>query len=137
MSKFINSLTIIAAKIDSVGDSNEKKLDESVTNILYAIIAALGLVAVAFIVVGGINYITSNGDASKVEKAKKTILYACIGLVICALSFAIVNFTISNILEQGSSSSSSSSSSSPDSYTTKKDCTNAGYKWKDKKCQEK
>ena len=47
---------------------------------------------------GGVGYMTSSGDAGKVKKAKDTILYGVIGLVIVALSFAIVNFVISNII---------------------------------------
>lgn len=73
-------------------------LDNSLTVILKNIILILGLVAVIFIVVGGINYMTSSGDATKTKKAKDTILYATIGLVICALAFAIVNFVIEKIL---------------------------------------
>jgi len=75
-------------------------IQNAVTVALNAIIGALGIVAVIFIVVGGVNYMTSAGDAGKVEKAKKTILYAAIGLIICALSFAIVNFIIGGILGQ-------------------------------------
>ena len=41
---------------------------------------------------------TSTGDAGKVKKAKDTILYALIGLIICVLSFAIVNWTIKNVI---------------------------------------
>ena len=76
-------------------NKNKNALPTIITIILNSIIAVSGLVAVVFVVIGGINYITSTGDASKLEKAKKTILYATIGLVICALSFAIVNWTIS------------------------------------------
>lgn len=81
------------------GCPNEKVagLDSTITNILNAIIGVLGLVAVIFVLVGGINYMTSSGDAAKLEKAKKTILYACIGLAICALAFAIVNWAIAVI----------------------------------------
>ena len=42
---------------------------------------------------------TSSGDTTKVEKAKKTILYALIGMIICVLAFAIVNFTIARIIQ--------------------------------------
>ena len=73
-------------------------LDKTIINILNGIIAAVGLVALVFIVIGGINYTTSAGDAQKVKKAKDTILYACIGLIICALSYAIVNFVIIDII---------------------------------------
>ena len=69
-----------------------------ITGIVNAVIAVCGLVAVVFVVVGGINYMTSNGDSGKIEKAKKTILYALIGIAITVLAFAIVNFVINNII---------------------------------------
>ena len=37
---------------------------------------------------------TSSGDSGKTQKAKNTILYAAIGLAVCVLSYAIVNFAI-------------------------------------------
>jgi hypothetical protein len=43
---------------------------------------------------------TSNGKAEAVKKGKDTILYGILGLVICVLAFAIVNFVIGNILSQ-------------------------------------
>lgn len=86
-------------------NSNTDSLQSVITNILSAIIGVAGLVSVAYIIVGGIQYMTSSGDSSKTEKAKKTILYALIGLVVCALSFAIVNFAISRIIYNNNSSS--------------------------------
>lgn len=86
-------------------NSNTDSLQSAITNILSAIIGVAGLVSVAYIIVGGIQYMTSSGDSSKTEKAKKTILYALIGLVVCALSFAIVNFAISRIIYNNNSSS--------------------------------
>lgn len=68
-----------------------------VTNILSAIIGMLGLVAVIFIVIGGIQYMNSSGDTTKLKKAKDTILYACIGLAVAALAFAITQFAIDTI----------------------------------------
>ena len=40
---------------------------------------------------------TSAGDPAKLQKAKKTIVYAVIGLIIVALSFVITNFVIKNL----------------------------------------
>ena len=40
---------------------------------------------------------TSAGDAGKIKKAKDTILYSVIGLIVVALAFAIVNFAIKAI----------------------------------------
>lgn len=78
--------------------STNDKLPNVVQGILNAIIAVAGVIAVVFVVKGGVDYITSAGDAGKLKKAKDTILYAVIGLVICALAFAIVNFVIIQII---------------------------------------
>lgn len=75
-------------------DGNTNAVVTIVQTILNSIIAIMGIVAVIFIVIGGVNYMTSQGDPGKLKKAKDTILYAVIGLVVCALAFAIVNWTI-------------------------------------------
>ena len=74
------------------------EFQNTITIIINSVISVLGIVAVVFIIVGGINYITSSGDANRTKKAKDTILYAVIGLVVCVLAFAIVNFVIIDLL---------------------------------------
>src|SRR3989344_6894071 len=49
-----------------------------------------GICAVFFVSFGGIKLITSSGDPSKVESAKKTLTFAIIGLLIILLSFVII-----------------------------------------------
>ena len=91
---------------DAAGcDEGVKSLPDVVGTILNVVIGLAGLIAVIFIIIGGVSYMTSSGETAKIEKAKKTILYAVIGLAICALAFAIVNFTIAIINNsQGQSS---------------------------------
>lgn len=74
---------------DLFGDTGVFK---QVTNTILYIV---GIVAVIMLIIGGIRYVTSGGDAKKVTDAKNTVLYAIIGLVIAFLAFAIVNFVIS------------------------------------------
>lgn len=62
--------------------------------LLNSVIGFLGVVALAFVIKGGFGYVTSTGDANKLKNAKDTILYACIGLIICALAFAIINWAV-------------------------------------------
>lgn len=76
---------------DGAGISNVLKL---VVNIL-SIVA--GAVAVIMIVIAGLRYVTSGGDASKVAGAKSAIIYAIIGLVIVALSQGISAFVLGNV----------------------------------------
>lgn len=62
--------------------------------VVNTMIFLLGAIAVIMIVIGGIRYATSGGDASGIKGAKDTILYAIIGLIVAILSFAIVNFVL-------------------------------------------
>ena len=92
--------TLATVTPDQIVNSEDKgDLQTSVTNILNAVIGVLGIVAVIVIIIGGVTYMTSSGDAGKVKKAKDTILYGVIGLVVVALAFAIVNFVIANIIK--------------------------------------
>ena len=65
---------------------------KQVTNVILYIV---GIVAVIMLIIGGIKYVISGGDAKKVTDAKNTVLYAIIGLIIAFLAYAIVNFVIS------------------------------------------
>lgn len=58
----------------------------------------VGVVSVIMIIVGGLKYITSNGDSNNVTSAKNTILYAIIGLVVVALAQFIVQFVLAKTL---------------------------------------
>ena len=58
---------------------------------------AVGLIAVIAIIIAGLRFITSGGDATTVSNAKKTILYAIVGLVIVALAQVIVKFTLNRV----------------------------------------
>lgn len=87
-------------EVQPVDEANNNDLQGNVIAILNAVIGVLSFVCVIVIIIGGVTYMTSSGDTSKVKKAKDTILYGVIGLVVCVLAFAIVNFVISNILGQ-------------------------------------
>lgn len=65
-----------------------------VNSILNTVFVVVGIVAVVMIILGGINYSTSQGDPGKATKAKNTIMYAIIGLVVVIISFAVVNFVL-------------------------------------------
>lgn len=72
-------------------------LTSQIQNIVNTLIFASGIIAVVFIIVGGLRYILSQGDEKAVQGAKNTVLYAVIGLVVVILAFAIVNFVLSGV----------------------------------------
>lgn len=60
--------------------------------VLDIIIRIAGLVAVGFVVYGGILYVISRGEPDKAKKAMGTIINALIGLVIAIVAAAFVAF---------------------------------------------
>ena len=64
--------------------------------ILIAIIELLlkisGLIAVGFIIFGGIKYITSQGSPEGINGAKRTITNAIVGLIIALFASGLVQF---------------------------------------------
>lgn len=53
------------------------------------------LIALFFLIWGGVRWITSGGDKAKVESARGTIIAAIIGLVISFLAFFILSLALS------------------------------------------
>ena len=75
----------------------DAKVTNNVVNIINAAISVVGIIAVIVIVLGGVRFVTSNGDAKNITTAKSAILYACVALVVSILAYAIVNFVASSI----------------------------------------
>ncbi|MEK7556674.1 MAG: pilin [Patescibacteria group bacterium] len=75
----------------------QSNLPTAVTNIINILLILAALVAGIFLIIGGVQYITSGSDESGQEKAKNRILYAVIGLIFIGLAAAIVNFVVGAI----------------------------------------
>ncbi len=84
----------IAATDANRCDAGSTNLTKIVQTIINTITYVIGIIAVIMIILGGISYATSQGDAAKVKKGKDTILYGIIGLVIAILAYAIINFVL-------------------------------------------
>ena len=68
--------------------------DATLGNIINVILYAAGVLAVVMIIVSGIKMSASAGNPSAVAKAKQTLVYAIVGLVVVVLAFSIVNFVL-------------------------------------------
>ncbi len=75
-----------------------------ITGIINWGLSVAGGVAVLILIVGGFLYLTAAGNQERIEKAKKTIKGAIIGIIIILLS-AIIVITIGKILSPPTGSS--------------------------------
>lgn len=76
-----------------------ERVDSIVTSVVNVLSLIVGVAAVIMVMVGGMRYITSNGDSGQVGNAKNTILYAIVGLIVVALAQIIVRFVVKRATE--------------------------------------
>lgn len=72
-------------------------IPEFIVRIINILLILTGMLAVLFIIIGGLRYITSSGNPQAATAAKNTIMYAILGLTFAVLSYAIVN-VLTNVL---------------------------------------
>ena len=72
------------------GGNNDLGL--TIGKIMGAVFGLMGSIAVVVVIVGGLQYVLSSGDPKRTGKAKETILYAVIGIVISLSAYAIVTY---------------------------------------------
>lgn len=68
------------------------EVKDVIIKVLTFVLDFLSLIAVIFIIIGGIRLIVSQGEEEAKDKAKKTILYVIVGLIVVLLSRVIVGF---------------------------------------------
>ena len=73
-------------------DSGGDQVGGIIKTIVEVLLMAVGAISIIMIVIGGILFALSSGDAQKAAKARSTILYAVVGLIVSIFASAIVNF---------------------------------------------
>ncbi len=87
--------SVICANKDNT-DANS-----AVENIVKILLFVLGIIAVIVIIIGGLRYVVSGGDANAVKGAKDMILYAVVGLIVAIMAYAIVSFVVGSFSSGG------------------------------------
>ncbi|MCL6096057.1 MAG: pilin [Patescibacteria group bacterium] len=75
---------------------------EKIPQFVITLLFVVGIViALAFLIYGGIKWIISGGDKANVDAARKHIVAAIIGLVIVVSAFVILNFVFQILFGSG------------------------------------
>ena len=85
---------ISESDIGYTGLTDSSKLMNSILSTVYF---WAGIVAVGFIIYGGYLYVLSSGEPGKVRKAKDTLLYSIVGLIVVLIAFVITRFVIGGV----------------------------------------
>ncbi len=65
-------------------------LEEIFTNIIRAVASLAALVLLVMLLIGGFKWLTSSGDAKKLEQARGTLTAAFLGLLLIVASYIIL-----------------------------------------------
>lgn len=96
-SAFAQATTIPINKIEFNNPSSLNSVQmvtDSITNWLLSVTVGI---AILFLIIGGIYYITAAGDNKQIEEAKKIINYTVIGLIVILISYSLVT-TLNKII---------------------------------------
>jgi len=75
----------------------DQKPAEIISTILQFVLILAGLLAVFYLIYGGIIYVTAGGDAEKAGKGRVAITNAIIGIVIIAAALVIYNLVVGGL----------------------------------------
>lgn len=68
-----------------------------IQTVLKLVFGALALISLLFVVIGGLKYTLSGGDSNAIASAKKTIIYAVLGLALGLSVFTIISFVFGQL----------------------------------------
>lgn len=92
----VNTFKIIL-NINSNGWNQGTVTQADVSNAFNWAYGIAGLVAVVFIIKGGVDYLLSAGDPGKVKKATQSLIFAVVGLVVVLVAALITSFVINSV----------------------------------------
>lgn len=91
-----NPIQVACDESESASALCEDTEGNSVTGVVGIVVNVLlfvvGLVSGLMLIIGGLRYITSNGDSGALTSAKNTILYSIVGLVVALVAYAVVRW---------------------------------------------
>ena len=87
----------VSSEFDVPGGNKLNRNSDSLDIIFNIVFGVMGAVALVMLLLASLKYVTSRGDPGEVAKAKNSILYAVIGLVVVASAFAIVGFVVDKV----------------------------------------
>ncbi|MBH1980718.1 hypothetical protein I8H83_05585 [Candidatus Saccharibacteria bacterium] len=91
---FASTASQIQGGLNNVGGGSGGNLQDGIQTVINLLLFLIGVISVIAIIIGGIRYTTSNGDAGQTKAAKDTIMYAVIGLIVAIMAYAIVRWVV-------------------------------------------
>ena len=77
--------------------SNDINLVKVVLRVLQIILAAVDIFALFMVILGGFEFLISAGNPNMVKKAKDTLVWAIVGILVITLSYSVLKFIFEEV----------------------------------------
>lgn len=84
---------------NAAGYSGTASVTVIIGRAIQVVLGAVGMVFLLFLIYGGILWMISQGDKTKVEKAQKLITNSTIAVVVIVASYAIATYVVSALTQ--------------------------------------
>ncbi len=71
-------------------EGSTSAIEKLISNTLVVLTVIAGIAFMLYFLLGGLNWITAGGDKGKIDKAKAMMTNGAVGIIIIAVSYAIV-----------------------------------------------
>jgi hypothetical protein len=89
--------TDVCQSVPNHGTAGDNPIINAIKFIILILSFIIGITSVIMIILAGMWFITSNGDPQAVARARNTVLYALIGIVVVLLAQALVAFVLNKV----------------------------------------
>lgn len=97
------------AACEGIGGATGQGCDEeagaSVGQLVRTIITILswivGIISIFMMIIGGLKFITSNGNAQSISSARSTVIYALVGVAVAVVAQVLVRFVVNRVSTGG------------------------------------
>lgn len=87
-----------SGKIELENPLSVESVPDLINNAIKAILGIVGAVALLYLVLGGLTWLTSQGKPEQVKKGKETLVWAILGLSMIFFSYIILSYVFTNFL---------------------------------------
>ncbi len=95
--KFVGNVCQGLCTGTNTGLPNVTAGSDQLSKVLQIVFGIIGAVALIWVIIAGLQFVTSQGDPQATAKARQTIIYAIIGLVIALSAEVIVKFVLGRV----------------------------------------
>jgi uncharacterized membrane protein YuzA (DUF378 family) len=95
---YVANTIVKSAATDDYGLPKVHSTPAMLMTVLQILFVVMGAVSLLIVTIAGFNMVLSKGEPQKVAKARSTIIYALVGLVVSIAAAAIVSFVLSKVI---------------------------------------